>query len=419
MPLALLLALVLSSAPAFPPGACAPPDPVVADTTDEDDDRGIDVGFRVIPSGFYSPSRGFGVGGGIVLENLVAPGTELILSAQPMQRFGRYRASFFTGDPFHTPLFVGVVGEYTTTTVRSFYGLGAQTREANKVYVDLEEVEAELRLGWYPFGTNRGDRRGRLLLQPVVRLLHTNVHAFRDRRDGAFLGLDPRSQRTLFEAVDAPTTGVTYGLEVALDNRDQLFYSTRGTLLILTARRYDGLGGGAFRYYAGTASAYGFIPLPPHRHVLFGRAVLATTYPVGDEPVPFYALPVLDDDLIGAYPGHRFNGNDLFVLTAGYRFPLVTLYDWFALDAHVAVHAANAYDDVLDELALGLTFETDLTDEGARTPLRPALSIGGQIVNLDRDRVVIGGQIGAGPEGIRFATLQFIYGIRDVRPLVR
>jgi hypothetical protein len=412
MPLVLLLALLLSvsDTTALSDSASSPaPSPAVADTTDE----GIDVGLRIIPSGFYSPSKGFGAGGGVALGNLVAPGTELVLTAQVMQRFRRYRASLFTSDPFRTPLFVGVTGEYVGTSVRSFYGLGPQSREASKVYVDLQEVEAEFRLGWYPFNT------GPLLIQPVVRLLHTHVHSFRDRRENAVLTLDARSQRSLFEAVERPTTGVTYGLEVALDGRDRLLYSTRGALLLLTARRYDGLGDRPFRYYASTASFYGFVPLPPHRHVLFSRAIVALTRRIGDEPIPFYALPVLDDDLIGAYPGHRFNGHDLLVITAGYRFPLLTLYDWFALDAHVAVSAANAYDNLFEQFEPGIAFDTDLTDEGGRTRLRPSLTIGGRLVNLDRDRVIVGGQIGVGPEGVRFASLRLVYGIRDVRPLVR
>lgn len=414
MPLALVLALLLS-VPDAPPAPSDLPPAAVADTTDD----GVGVGFRVIPSGFYSPSKGFGVGGGIALRNLIAPGTELVLTAQPMQRFQRYRASFFTSDPFRSRLFFGVNGEYVTNRVRGFYGLGPQSSASNKVYVDLQSVEAELRLGWYPLGTGRDLDVGRLVLQPVVRLLHTDVRSFRDIRDNAFLQLDARSQRTLFESVERSTTGVTYGMEVALDGRDRLFYSTRGALLLLTARRYDGLGADAFRYYAGTASFYGFVPLPADRHVLFSRAIVALTRPIGDEPLPFYALPVIDDDLIGAYPSHRFTGNDLLALTVGYRFPLLTLYDWFALDAFLAANAANAYDDLFEQFAPGVAFDSNLTDEGARTRLRPSLSLGGQIVNLDRDRVVIGGQIGLSPEGFRFASLQLVYGIRDVRPLVR
>jgi len=409
MPLALLLAFLLPSlaTPTLPLSEHA--STVAADTTDDE----IDVGVLIIPSGFFSPLRGIGFGGGLDIDNLVAPGTEFVVSAQVMQRFQRYRASFFTGDPFRAPLFVGLMGEYLSNRVRGYYGLGPQTRRRNKVFVDIEEIEGELRLGWYPLDQSW------LLVQPVVRLLRTRVRSFRDRREDAFLRLDPASQRALFDAVDEPATGITYGLEVALDSRDRPLYSTRGALLILTARRYDGLAGDVFSHYTGTASFYGFVPLPDDRHVLFTRAIAAFTRKVGDEPLPYHALPVLDDNLIGAYPGHRFIGNDLLAITAGYRFPVFTLFNWFALDAHIAVSAANAYDDLFDQFELGLSFADDLRDEGGRTPLRPALALGGRIVNLAEGRAIIGGQIGVDAEGFRLATLEFVYGIRDVRPLVR
>ena len=330
-----------------------------------------------------------------------------------MQRFGRYRAAFFTGDPFETPLYAGLSGQYVTNRVYKFFGLGPQSSGDDNVFVDLEHVEAELRLGFYPLGT------GPLLLQPVVRLLHTNVHSFRDRDPDAFLRLDTPSQQTLFDAVDAPTTGVTYGLEVAVDTRDKPRYSSRGALFLLTGRRYDGLGDDAFRYYAGTASAYGFVPLPAKRHVLFGRAVFAVTRPIGDDVIPFYALPVLDDDLLDAYTSTRFHGHDLLVLTAGYHFPLLTLLDWFSFDANVAVSAANAYDDVFEQFAPGIAFGTDFSGEGTRTRLRPALSLGLQFVNLERERVVISGQVGVSPEGFRLGTVRLVYEIRDRYPVVR
>jgi hypothetical protein len=401
MLLCLLLALLLPLAP----GAATAP----ADTTDD----GIEVGFRIIPNAFYSPTRGFGGGGGIVFRNVGAPGTEFALSAQTMQRFGRYRASFFTGDPFRVPVFAGIAAQYETNQVRAFYGLGPQSNRDDKIYASIESVEIEARVGWYALGA------GRLIVQPVVRLLHTNVRSFRDLREDAFLQLDPASQRTLFDAVGEPTTGLTYGLELAYDNRDRLLYSSRGTLLLLTARRYDGLGDGAFRYYSGTGSLYGFVPLSARRHVLFARAVVALTRQIGDEPLPFYALPVLDNDLLGAYSSFRFTGHDLLVLTAGYRFPVFTFLNWFAFDANVSVSAANAYDDLFDQFRPSVSFDTDPAVGGRRTGLRPAIAAGVNFVNLEKDRVVIGGQVGFGPEGFRFGTIQLVYGIRDARPLVR
>lgn len=411
MVLALLLALFQLAAPDTT--VTRAEQGIATDSTDAGSADGVHLSYRVLPNAFFSFSKGFGVGVGIGVDNLIAPGTELRLSAELMQRFGRYRASFFTGDPFAETLFAGLGGSYSVNQVRGFYGLGPRSSRDNKVYVSLKEVEAEFRVGWYPLGP------GRLLVQPVARLLHTELRSFRNRDPGAFLRLDSASQRTLFDSVERPTTGVTYGLEVAFDKRDRVLYSTRGMLFLLTARRYDGLGERAFRYWAGTGSFYGFVPLGPHRHVLFTRTVLAFTRAIGDEPIPFYALPLLGDQLLGAYTRYRFNGNDLFAVTLGWRFPLYTFLNWFAFDANVQVSAANAYTNIFDQFEPGISFSNNLGGDGKRTPLRPAFSVGLRLVDLDGDRVIIGGQVGIDPEGYSFGTLRLVYGIRDVRPLVR
>ena len=399
-----LLALLLAPVPAHATAPAAAP----ADTTD----RRVQIGFQPRLGALYSNSKGFGLGGEVTARHLVGSDTELAVMGRIQQRYGQVGASFFTGDPFRAPLFAGLIGFYTNDRVRHFYGLGPRSLRRNHVYTSMESAEAEVRLGWHPSET------GRWLVQPVVRLLHHHVHAFRDRRDQAFLRLDPTSQRNLFDTVGRPTTGVTYGLEVAFDTRDRPFYSSEGALLLVTARRYDGLGDNAFRYYATSASAYGFVPLQ-NRQVLFGRAVLALTHPLGDTPLPFYALPVVDDQLLGAYTRFRFAGHDLLVLTLGYRVPVYTFLDWFSLDANVQVSAANAYDDLFDQFKPGLTFATDLREDGGRTALRPSLSVGADLVNLDTGRIVIGGQMGVDPEGYRFGTLRFVYGIRAEQRLVR
>ena len=397
----MLLLLLLLIAP-----AAAQP----ADTTRP----GLTIGFNPRLGAFYSPTKGLGAGGRVTLRNAFWTGAAFRVEGRLQQRYAEFGASFYTGDPFEAAVFAGIGGRYVNDRVRAFYGIGPQSLRANKVYAEVESAEAELRLGGYPLGSRR------LLVQPVVRLLHHRVHAFRDAREAAFANLDPASQQNLFDATDGATTGVTYGLELAFDSRDRRFYATRGALLLLTARRYDGFGEPAAAHYTTTASLFGFVPMPARRHVLFGRAVLAMTHPTGDEPLPFTLLPVLDDEVLGTYTSFRFTGNDLVALTLGYRLPLFTLLDWFALDANVQLSAANAYSDVFEQFEPSLTFDTDrIASEGARTSLRPSISVGLDVVNLEKDRIVIGGQVGIDPEGYRFGTMRFIYGIRDARPAVR
>lgn len=397
----LLLALLIAPALAAQPAA---------DTTRP----GLEIGFNPRLGAFYSPTKGFGAGGRVTLRNAFWTGAAVRVEGRLQQRYAEVGTSFYTGDPFEAAVFAGIGGRYVNDRVRAFYGIGPQSLRANKVYAEVESAEAELRLGGYPLGARR------LLVQPVVRLLHHHVNDFRDARDDAFVNLDPASQRSLLDAVGGSTTGVTYGLELAFDTRDRRFYATRGALLLLTARRYDGFDEPSFAHYTTTASLFGFVPMSAHRHVLFGRAVLAMAHPTGDAPLPFYLLPVLDDELLGTYTSYRFTGNDLVALTLGYRLPLFTLFDWFALDANVQLSAANAYDDLAAQFEPSITFDTDrIASEGARTSLRPSISVGLDVVNLDEDRIVIGGQMGIDPEGYRFGTMRFVYGIRDARPAVR
>jgi hypothetical protein len=398
--LLVLLALLIA------PAAAAQP----ADTTRP----GLEIGFNPRLGAFYSPTKGFGAGGRVTLRNALWTGSEVRVEGRLQQRYAEAGASVYTGDPFEAAVFAGVGGRYVDDRVRAFYGIGPRSLRTNKVYAEVESVEGEVRLGWHPLGAPR------LLVQPVVRLLHHRTTDFRDARDDAFANLDPASQRNLLGAVAQATTGVTYGLELAFDTRDRLFYASRGALVLLTARRYDGFDEPSLAHYTTTASLFGFVPMPARRHVLFGRAVLAMAHPVGDAPLPFSLLPVLDDDLLGTYTAYRFTGNDLVALTLGYRLPVFTLLNWFALDANVLLSAANAYDDVFDQLEPGLTFDTDrIGAEGARTPLRPSVSVGLDVVNLDEGRIVIGGQMGIDPEGYRFGTMRLVYGIRDARPAVR
>lgn len=381
-----------------------------ADSTTATEDGGISVGFSPRFGAFYSSDKGFGVGGRFAVKNLGWDGTKTYVDARLQERYAEGAVMAFSADPYQAPVFVGVGGRYVNDRVRRYFGIGPRTVRQHRVHAHVEGAGAELRLGWHPLGEPT------LLVQPVVRLLHWNVQSFYDDRDDAFISLDAASQRNLFDTVARPTTGVSYGLELAYSRLDRPRYPSRGWAVEVAGRRYEGLGDHAFQYWSNTTMLYGFLPTTG-RQVLFARAVFVQTH--ADDPIPFYALPHLDNRLLGSYTRFRFTGNDLFALSVGYRLPLYTFYDWYAIDASVQVSAANAYDDFFAQVEPGLTFDTDLRGEGERTPLRPALSVGLDLVNLDEGRIVIGGQVGVDPEGFRVGTLRFIYSIRDTRPLIR
>lgn len=376
------------------------------------DDTDVSIGFSPRFGAFYTTTKGVGLGGRVRIRNLAYPGTVTIVDLRAQQRYQEAAAFVFTGDPYAARVFIGIGGRFENDNVRRYFGLGPQTLRETEVFANMQTTEAEVRLGWNPLENNR------LLVQPVVRLLHWNVRSFRDRDDFAFINLDRDSQRNLAEATERPTTGLTYGLELVHSRLDRPRYPSRGTLFEIAGRRYDGLGDNAFQYWFTTARAYGFVPTTG-RQVLFARAIVAFTRRIGDEPIPFFALPAIDNRLLGSYTRFRFAGNVLLALSVGYRLPVYTFYDWFALDANVQVSAANAYDDLFEQFEPGISFDTDLRDEGERTPLRPSLSLGLDLVNVDEGRILIGGQLGLDPEGYRLGTMRFVYTFRDVRSLIR
>ncbi|MEL6616559.1 MAG: hypothetical protein AAFQ43_12525, partial [Bacteroidota bacterium] len=66
-----------------------------------------------------------------------------------------------------------------------------------------------------------------------------------------------------------------------------------------------------------------------------------------------------------------------------------------------------------------VTFEDDAIPRGGSVPFRPAVGFGLGIVNLDKERVVLGGLVGLSPEGLGLASLRIAYDLRDARPLFR
>ncbi len=405
---AVLLLVLLAGWTAAPGRAQSPADTLRFPEGEEP----VRVGVRPIPSAFYSASKGFGVGVRVSFRNVNWRGDRLELSAEPMTMFGRYGLRYLTGDPYRTPLYVLAAVEYTTTGSYRYYGLGPRSEREDKLFVSLRMVEGELRGGWYPLGT------GRLLVQPVARVLYTRVRSFRDDADGAFSELDPASQRNLLLTVDDPSTGLDFSLDLVYDGRDDVGYASRGVLAQLTGRRYEGLDGTPFRLWSGAGSLYGFVPTPVDRLVVVGRAVVSFTRSAGGEEIPFFALQPLDSDLLGGYGRYRFSGRDFLALTAGLRFPAAALFG-YRLDGFAGGHVANAYDDLFRQIAPRVAFGEDLGRPEDRAPLRPSFVLGAYVLPDDEERVIISGQLGVTPEGLAVTALRIVYDLRSRKPVVR
>jgi hypothetical protein len=365
------------------------------------------------PEAFYSPARGFGAGVDVTIRNLGWDASNLRLSATTMTRHGEYSAFLFTGDPFEAPLVGGLGLRYVGTRAYRFFGLGPRSQRGDAIGFGARRVEAEARLGWTPLA------RLPLAIQPAARLLHAHMRWFEEIEDGALERLQPASAADVLRAVGQPSTGISVELAAIVDLFDQPRYPSRGALFQLAGRRYVGLDADPFNHYQVSAISNAAFPVVGERTVVEARGLLAVTRAIDSaRPIPFFALPTLETDVLGGYPSYRMVGRDLLALSAGLRFPVLELFG-FASEAFVAVHAANAYDDVFAQFQPRVSFESDLPRTGEKAPLRPSLTVGGHIVDRGAGHPVISGQIGFSPEGFQLADLTFVIDLRTRRPPMR
>jgi hypothetical protein len=401
--------LLLVLALAAPAGTLAA-QPAPADTTRQP----VAVGVSPKIDSFYSPARGFGAGAEVTLEHLGWNHSVLSLEATVMSRHGEYHAFFFTHEP-RTARVYGAAGlSYTGTRAWTFYGLGPRSHADDGVRLTARRVAAEARGGWYPLAEHR------LALQPVVRLLYTSIREFEEATEGALLRLDAPSQASLERAAAAPSTGIEFGAGVVYDAIDDPRYPRRGALLQAGMRRYAGLDDDPFAYVASSAIAHVAIPVHGQRTIVQLRAVAHVTRPAGGTTdLPFFALQTVDSDLVGGYSRFRLVGRDALALSAGLRFPVLDVFNWIGAEGFVAVHAANAYDNLFTQFEPRLSLARHLDRDGDRAPLRLALTLGGHLVDLGEGRPMISGQIGVSPEGFELAGLAFTVDLRQRRPYVR
>ncbi|HEX8386405.1 MAG TPA: hypothetical protein VF576_09485, partial [Rubricoccaceae bacterium] len=260
---------------AVAPAAPAGPDPE-ANEPDAGDPGSIDDGTqedlgrvrfrpRLSPSALYSANRGFGIGGGVAVDNLGWRGSEVAVDVSAQQRYLSAGVTVFTGDPFEE-----VVHGLLTATVgrasrRQFFGVGPFTGGNLPVYLSHVEFDAEARLGVYPFGNTA------LLVQPGVRYLADRTGAeIREDSPAALGDLSPASRAAVDPTLGETRTGVSAGIEIASDLRDWAPYARTGTFVAAEARRFFALDASELRFNRYSLQTTGYLPL-------YNRAVLIGT----------------------------------------------------------------------------------------------------------------------------------------------
>ena len=382
-----------------------------------DSGRSVVVRPRLAPSAIYSQSRGFGIAGGVAVDNLITDGTELALDLRLSQRFQGVALSAFSADRYSAPVYGFASVEASTTSRRRFFGIGPYTDDQNKLFLDYTSLDAEARVGAYPLGHTG------LFLQPGARFLLDYLRELEEDQGISIDTLrlsDPASLASVEadDVLDNTRYGVSVGLEIASDLRDWRAYPRRGTFVSVEGRRFFALDGSGLQYDRLAVSTLGYLPIRG-RTALIGRSNLVLTRSDNNDPIPFYYLPVLDTRLLTAYSSDRFVGRDVLAVGGGVRVPIADFIGVYGIDAVVMGYLGNVYDNVFEQFEPGLTFDQGAIPRDGGVPLRPALGIGVGIVNLDKERVVLGGLLGISPGRISVASLRIAYDLRDARPLFR
>ena len=386
---------------------------------DEEDGPGLQFRPRVAPSALYSSNRGFGIGGGVGIRNVFYPGTDLVLDLRLQQRYQGADVTFYSDDPYETERHLLVSAGASTTERRRYFGLGPNTVPESEINLYHDAAQAEVRFGYYPFGTTV------LYLQPGVRALYdysggVNLGA---SEDGLAL-LDERSREAVQIAEDESRYGLSPGLEIATDLRDWPAYPRSGGFATLEARRFFALDGSDLRIDRLAGSYIGYIPIRGRTTIIVRGVGIVTRSADSDDdgerdPIPFYYLPTLDDRVATAFKQDRLTGRDIVAFGTGIRAPLYDFLGAYGIDGLVMGYVGNAYDNVFEQFRPTVSFEEGSTVTDGRTALRPAIGVGLGLVNLDKERVVLGGLLGIGPGGVTVATLRIAYDLRDARPLFR
>ena len=100
--------------------------------------------------------------------------------------------------------------------------------------------------------------------------------------------------------------------------------------------------------------------------------------------------------------------------------PVVNFFGLYGIDLSVTGFLGNTYRDVLDQFSPSVSFDAS-PEVGAdgRAPLLPAVALGVRLVDLRRDRVSAGIQLGVAPGGLTVAGVQLAYDLRVARPTFR
>lgn len=404
----------------------APADSVSADVSEEailedEDELRPKPDLRPIfaPSALYSPSRGVGLGGGVAIWNAARPGDRLQVEGRLTQRYQSAWGSYSTSDPANSRVY-GLVGTgYTTTTRHPYYGTSPRYNREAKLNIDRAAFEIEGRVGWAPFGPRT------VVFQPTLQFRYDKLRTYDEGLDGALELVPLTDLARLDQLQDDPRYGISGGLSVLLDTRDDEIMPRKGVVLQSSARRFIATDASELRFTRGQATVTLFhpalfrLPFLPERGAFFVRSNVVVTRQDGTDPLPYMYLPDLTEDLLVGFPHWQFRGRDAASMAGGVRGVVAEFIGAFLVEGMAFGMVGAAYDDITADFTPRVSFDPGAADPAGRVPLRPTAAVGMNIHFIDRERPLLGIVLGLGPEGFTSASFRVVSPLRWYRPSIR
>ncbi len=284
------------------------------------------------PQGFYpsvgSIARGSGMGVGLGYRRRPLAG-RLVFDTSAAVTFRAYTEWQFTAAAPRVgglPLELQAGTRWYDYTQEDFFGLGSDTRNADRVSFGLTGVDT--------FGQVMARRAGWLVMRGRAGVHHFDVSRGTDPR---FPSLEERFTEATAPGLEA-TPSLAYGeAALGIDTRDEPGNTRGGGLYNVSVGMFRGRGSDDVDFNRIDVTALHVIPIFDKKRGIALHAVASRIDPVGASHVPFFLMPTVGGaDSLRGYREFRFRDAAAVTLNAEYRWEAFS-----GLDLALFVDAAD------------------------------------------------------------------------------
>ncbi len=296
-------------------------------------------GFKPVIS--YGSNKGLRYGAGWEFFDTFKQGDDLFIKGSySTNEYQKHSIKYSAPSIFSRDAGLKLLLQYQTRTRESFYGLGNDSRNEDKVSYYLEESVVSATTRWR---TARG-----LAVEVTGGWIRSNT--FDGKSTQYVNSLD--SSKTLLGLTDLDLANAQFlriGGTIELDWRDNKGQPSRGGQESVSVTYSKGIGDSDDLSYITTrAEAAHYFNLY-HKRIIALRLIAQSIDVKGDVPViPFQFRSGLGDaNLLRGYTTNRFIDNDLTAAAIEYRWPI-----WDLLDAFIFAEAGRVYGSITKEFTL-------------------------------------------------------------------